>query len=121
MASSPIGQRQRQILRTVHTALQPLAQALQAHRCRSADMVARQKNPAFFACMTALLRWPDTLQPLHLLKGYPIVGHVQPCGVFRPIHQDDKLDPDEWLVPGFATAPHIQAPPLCQGHLGCYP
>ena len=95
-----LGQQQRQILRTVHTALQPLAQALQAHRCRSADMVAQQKNTAFVACMTVLLRWRDTLQPLHLLKGYPIVGHVQPCGAFRPIHQDDKLlDPDEWLGP----------------------
>lgn len=92
-----LAQRQRDILRSVHRALQPLDQALRPHRCLAAAKVAAQKNPAFVACLTALLRWPDIQQPLHLLQGYPIVGPVHPCGVFREIHQTDKATPDSWL------------------------
>ena len=58
-------------------ALQPLFQALKVHRSHSANMVAQDKtgkNPAFVACMTALLRWPDFKQPLHP-PGPPGLSH----------------------------------------------
>ena len=87
----------RRVLRSVATALSPLEEALALHRCTSAQHVAQGKKPAFLSCMTALLRWPDFLQGRHLLQGYPIVGPVQSCGVFREIHQDTKLPLEEWL------------------------
>ena len=92
-----LAQKQRSIMKSVHRALQPLQAALQHHRSRAASQVAASKNPAFVACFTALLRWPDDQQPLHLLKGYPIVGQVPTCGVFREISQTGKLSPDSWV------------------------
>ena len=89
--------RQRQALRTLKRATAELQTALASHRSASADMVAQDKCPAFVAAMSALLRWPDKQQPRHLLQGYPIVGQIEPCGVFREIHQDDKLEIDHWL------------------------
>lgn len=62
-------------------ALQPLFQALKVHRSHSANMVAQDKtgkNPAFVACMTALLRWPDFKQPLHP-PGPPRLSHCLAC------------------------------------------
>eukprot|EP00435_Cladocopium_sp_Y103_P063617 s646_g25.t1 len=92
-----VAHQQRTIVRSVHRALQPVRLALQSHRSQSALMVAKDKDPAFVACLTALLRWPDLQQPRHLLQGYPIVGPVPPCGVFRAVHQGSKSDPDEWM------------------------
>ena len=92
-----LAKKQREILKTVHRALRPVDQALQRFRSTAATKVAAQKNPAFVACLTALLRWPDVQQPLHLLQGYPIVGSVQPCGVFRKISQEAKVNPNSWL------------------------
>ena len=92
-----LARKQREILKTVHRALRPLDQALQRFRTTAATKVAAQKNPAFVACLTALLRWRDVQQPLHLLQGYPIVGSVQPCGVFRKTSQEAKVNPNSWL------------------------
>eukprot|EP00435_Cladocopium_sp_Y103_P006376 s317_g2.t1 len=89
--------RQRHILQTVATALKPLEVALQVLRSSAARQVAASKTPAFVACLTALLRWPDRAQPQHLLQGYPIVGPVDPCGVFREIIQTDKSELSTWL------------------------
>ena len=88
---------QKQILQSVSVALRPLEDCLVQYRCTSAQKVATAKKPAFVCCLTTLLRWPDLLQGKHLLQGYPIVGEVNPCGVFRTITQDDKADIDEWL------------------------
>lgn len=90
---------QRHILQTVATAVAPLERALHPLRSAAACQVARSKAPALAACLTAILRWPDRDQPRHLLQGYPIVGPVDPCGVFRPICQADKMPMDQWLGP----------------------
>ena len=89
----------RHILKTVAVALAPLEEALSALRSKAASQVAATKTPAFVACLTALLRWPDRAQPKHILQGYPIVGPVDPCGVFREMRQTDKDDLSTWLGP----------------------
>ena len=43
------------------------------------------------------MRWPDTKQGKHLVTGYPIVGEVEPSGVFRTISQPGKLPIHTWL------------------------
>ena len=75
--------------------------------------MAAQKNPAFVACLTALLRWPDVQQPLHLLQGYPIVGSVQPCGVSEDLaggQSQPELLVGQLCASGFGQAPHLTAP-----------
>ena len=93
---SALALKQRHILQTIATAIAPLEEALKALQSKSVQQVAAAKTPAFVACLTALLRWPDRVQPTHILKGYPIVG-LQPCGVFREIRQEDKADLSTWL------------------------
>ena len=92
-----LASRQRDILRSVTTAISPLELYLQRFRCSSAKHVATENRPAFVSCLTALLRWPDTEQGRHLLLGYPIVGEVAPSGVFREVTQTDKCQVDSWL------------------------
>ena len=55
--------RQRKGLKSVALALQPLEEALDAFRVESSRKVAHLKKPAFAACMTTLLRWPDAFNP----------------------------------------------------------
>ena len=90
--------RQRKGLKSVALALQPLEEALDAFRVESSRKVAHLKKPAFAACMTTLLRWPDRLQPEQLVKGYPIVGEFAESGVFRKIGAKEGLTMNEWLA-----------------------
>ena len=92
-----VAQAQRDILKSIVRALRPLDVALKPFQCASAARVAATKSPAFVSCLSVLLRWPDLFQGYNLLHGYPIVGEVSPCGVFRPVTQDDKLPVEEWL------------------------
>ena len=70
----------RKAVSLVTQALQPLERELTRYRCQSAQQVATTKKPAFVAFLTVILHWPDSAQ---LLQGYPIVGPVDPSGVFR--------------------------------------
>ena len=105
---------QRHALCTVAVALQPLEAALNQHRVLSSQKVAMDKRPAFVACMSVLLRWPDLLQPEQLIKGYPIVGEFQQSGVFRPVSSKSSLDVDSWLETASQAVDKLVAsrPPL---------
>ena len=100
----------RHVLRTVARALTPLEEALSVYRVES----AHSKAPAFTACITALLRWPDVAQPQQLLLGYPIIGELEHSGVFRFVNPKDSKDVDEWLAEGPMAISRIMAsrPPL---------
>eukprot|EP00435_Cladocopium_sp_Y103_P048679 s223_g14.t1 len=87
----------RRVFRQACVALQPLDDALSFFRSSSARKVATSKRPAVLAFLTALLRWPDLQQPLQMLTGYPIVGELEPSGVFRAVLGRDALPLDEWL------------------------
>ena len=104
----------RHILRTIARALAPLEEALASHRVESACRVASQKKPAFAACVTALLRWPDVAQPQQFLLGYPIIGDLDHSGVFRFVNPKEAKDVDEWLREGPDAIARIMAskPPL---------
>ena len=91
-----VAQVQRDIMKSIMRAVRPLDAALQPFRCSSATKVAASKSPAYVSCLSVLLRWPDLFQGLHLLKGYPIVGEVNPCGVFRSVTQASKSSLDDW-------------------------
>lgn len=82
----------RQTLRSVARAVQPLEDALQLWRSESAHRVASSKRPGFIAAMTVLLRWPDRLQAQCMVLGYPIVGEIEPSGLFRPVAAK-QIDP----------------------------
>ena len=62
------------------------------------------KDPAFLACMTNLLRWPDRSQAMDFVAGFPIVGEIERSGVFREVRPRDAEHPDEWLGPQAALA-----------------
>ena len=104
----------RHILRTISRALAPLVEALASHRVERARRVALQKKPAFAACVTALLRWPDVAQPQQFLLGYPIIGDLAHSGVFRFVNPKEAKDVDEWLREGPDAIARIMAskPPL---------
>ena len=105
---------QRHYLQTLARALRPLDLALQRHRVPSSQQVAADKHPAFVACMSVLLRWPDLQQAQQIVKGYPIVGEFSPTGVFRPVLSSGTLSVDQWLAEGPAAIARILAskPPL---------
>ena len=90
--------RLRQVLKSVALALHPLEEALALWRSESARKVAAAKRPGFIAAMTILLRWPDLMQGQNLVSGYPIVGEIEPSGLFRPILAKDVASLDEWLA-----------------------
>eukprot|EP00435_Cladocopium_sp_Y103_P010988 s1261_g2.t2 len=94
----------RRVFRQACVALQPLDDALSFFRSSSARKVAASKRPAVLAFLTALLRWPDLQQPLQMLQGYPIVGELEPSGVFRTVTGRDALPLDEWLGPAAVAA-----------------
>ncbi len=87
----------RHVVKTLVTAVAPLNQALYSYRNEASKRVAGTKNPAFVSLCTAVLRWPDTLQPVHLVQGYPIVGELEPTGIFRPIASTGEIDVVPWL------------------------
>ena len=87
----------RQVFRQVCTALLPLDDELRKFRVHSAVKVAAGKRPAVLAFLTVILRWPDLQQPLQMLQGYPIVGALEPSGVFRSITAREALPKEEWL------------------------
>ena len=70
-------------------ALNPLEEALVLWRSESAHKVAASKRPGFIAAMTIILHWPDLTQGQNLVSGYPIVGEIEPSGLFRPIFAKD--------------------------------
>lgn len=87
----------RQNLRSVAKAVQPLEEALAHWRSESAHRVASSKRPRFIGVMTVLLRWPDLLQAQCMILGYPIVGEIEPSGLFRPVPAK-QVDPLKvWL------------------------
>lgn len=94
-----LAQRQRDALKGISKAVAPLQKALSELLGGSAKKVAPQKNPAFIAAVTALLRWPDLTQAQSFVLGFPIVGDVPYSGVFRALAgtADDMEDPAEWL------------------------
>ena len=47
--------------------------------------------------LTVLLRWPDLKQPVQMIQGYPIVGDMEPSGVFRLIPGREPLPSSEWV------------------------
>jgi len=96
--------RLRHIVKTVVTAVQPLNQALTSFRSEASKRVAGAKNPAFLSLCTALLRWPDTRQPLHMVQGYPIVGDMEATGIFRPVDPGPEAAMDDWLGPNAINA-----------------
>ena len=90
--------RLRQILKAVAVALNPLEEALVLWRSESAHKVAASKRLGFIAAMTIILHWPDLTQGQNLVSGYPIVGEIEPSGLFRPIFAKDVEPLDDWLV-----------------------
>ncbi|CAE7864667.1 unnamed protein product [Symbiodinium necroappetens] len=95
-----LASRQRHVLRTLCVAVKPLLLVLDKFRCESSKRVASLKNPAFLACITALLRWPDFQQAEQFVLGFPIVGSLDHSGVFRHVScgGDDFEDPESWLT-----------------------
>ena len=104
----------RHILRTVARALAPLEDALACHRVESARRVASEKRPAFTACITALLRWPDVSQPQQLILGYPIIGEFEYSGIFRVVAATEAMSVEEWFADGPSAIARIMSsrPPL---------
>ena len=88
----------RHVLQTVSTALAPLEEVLTRWRVASAARVASSKQPGFVALMTLLLRWPDRSQANCLIRGYPIVGEIEPTGVFRSVEPKSVPSLEEWLA-----------------------
>ena len=95
---------QRRIVESLTIALTPLEFHLDAVRCPSSRKVAAQKRPGFVAFLTALLRWPDTQQSLHMVQGYNIVGEFACTGLFRPLPLEDAPDLQQWLGPAAQEA-----------------
>ena len=89
--------RQRHCLKCISRALTPLRQWLSGARCDSAQRVAASKDVAFLACMTTLLRWPDRMQALSFIEGFPIVGEIPRTGIFREIVPKEVEDVQAWL------------------------
>ena len=87
----------RKVVTTLATAVQPLREALWKFRNSASKQVASDKDPAFLSLCTALLRWPDVRQPLHVVQGYPIIGEVESTGVFRAIDSPELPALDTWL------------------------
>ena len=102
------------LLKKVIVLLEPLELELSRFRVPSAQRVAQQKRPGFVAFLTAILRWPDLDQPQQLLLGYPIVGDVQPSGVFRPVLPPAVSTLDAWLQDAQTVVDRIcqSKPPL---------
>ena len=64
------------VLQTLHTAVEPLHQALGKLLCPSACKVASEKNAVFVALLTAVLRWPDHGQASCFVHGFPSMRGV---------------------------------------------
>ena len=94
----------RKTLKTVAQALEPLETKLHTFRSLSARQVAAGKKPAFIAAMSSLLKWPDRLQAINLLRGYNIVGEFESSGIFRPIKAAAPRDLETWLGTEAETA-----------------
>ncbi|CAE7466822.1 unnamed protein product [Symbiodinium microadriaticum] len=99
-----LAQRQRRALRSIKAAVRPLLSVLYGSRSESSRKVASGKDPAFLACMTSLLRWPDRSQAMDFVSGFPIVGEIERSGVFREVRPRDADHPADWLGPPAALA-----------------
>eukprot|EP00439_Symbiodinium_sp_Y106_P015209 s167_g2.t1 len=90
-----LAQKQRDTLKAIARAVQPLQSILAQQRCTSARKVASSKNAAFIALVSALLRWPDLGQAQAFILGFPIVGPVPTSTLAESL--DDKEDSECWL------------------------
>eukprot|EP00438_Fugacium_kawagutii_P015703 Skav235326 [mRNA] locus=scaffold520:575870:577966:+ [translate_table: standard] len=70
-----------QAFRTLARALWPLDQFLLNQRHVHH---VRGFRPALVAACVSILRWPDRTLPQCLCEGFPLVGPIPPCGIFRP-------------------------------------
>ena len=86
-----------QIFKSVLIAVQPLERWMEQHRSSTARLVASTKRPVTAALLVALLRWPDRDVALHLLVGFPIVGHLSSSGLFRPVTAAPTKSLQDWL------------------------
>ena len=96
----------RKIFAQLSGALDRLETSLDHHRSSSSCQVASSKRPGMLAFLTCMLRWPDWQQPSHLLTGYPIVGELEPSGIFRSVPAREGLPLQEWLGPPAEAAIH---------------
>ena len=55
------------------------------------------RSSVALAVLTALLDWPDVLQPQRYLTGFPAVSHIEPTGLFHEIPDTQVLQEDEFL------------------------
>ena len=108
-----LAQRQRDVLRTVRKALQPLDDALWPFRVESSRRVAAKKSPAFVACMVSVLRWPDRAIAAALVKGFEIVGDIASSHLFRSVAPKEAPALEDWLRTEAAEAVEniIHSPP----------
>ena len=55
--------------------------------------VASTKKPVFLLACALLLRWPDEMNPIRYVLGFPIVGNIEATGLFRPLEANSLLGP----------------------------
>jgi len=65
--------------------LLPLDDLLRATMVTDVKRVAEAKRPAVMAMTTIILRWPDLAQPALYVTGFPMVGELEECNVFKKI------------------------------------
>ena len=75
--------------------LRPLDLAARRAQPPSVARVASAKAPGTMAGLTALLRWPDRLQPSRFVQGFLLVGPIDRTGIFRDIVVDENTIPLE--------------------------
>ena len=73
-------------IRTIDARLAPLRMALDELKCDGARQIAAPLNVALLAAFTDALDWPDVLQPLNYVRGFPAVFVIADSGVFRSPH-----------------------------------
>ncbi|CAK0807283.1 unnamed protein product, partial [Prorocentrum cordatum] len=76
-------------------ALEPVRAAPANKRSAAAQAVARDRDAAGIAFLTALLRWPDRSQAMGYLHGFPVIGDIEASGVFRPLGPQPTKHLDE--------------------------
>ena len=78
-------------IRTIAARLAPLRMALDELKCDGARQIAAPLNVALLAALTDALDWPDVLQPLNYVRGFPAVFDVADSGVFRSLHEPAEM------------------------------
>ena len=89
---SSFRERQHRKLAQVLAALAPLRTALEPHRGATAKRVAATKDVALMSFVAAVLRWPDKSQAAGYLRGFRVIGQIEPTDVFRPIPPEGGVD-----------------------------